>query len=99
MGFWCRNNYWFLVLLFSFVLFWIFGDIVFYLCILAFIGVLFLLRGIFRTPFIVLEVIFIALYLLLCLIGLLFILSATFRLFLMIMGIWFISSLYRRKRY
>ena len=70
-----------------------------FLVLLLFIGLIFLLRGLYRATFIYLEVIFISAYLLTCLICMLFVFTATFKIFLMIVGLWFILSLYERKRF
>ncbi|HHZ17668.1 MAG TPA: hypothetical protein GX390_00095 [Acholeplasmataceae bacterium] len=99
MVFWWKNNCRLVTLILSFLLYWLFGDIIFFLVLLLFIGLIFLLRGLYRATFIYLEVIFISAYLLTCLICMLFVFTATFKIFLMIVGLWFILSLYERKRF
>ena len=98
MMLWWKNNCRIVTFILSFLFYWIFGDIIFFLVLLLFIGLLFLLRGLYRVPFIYLEVIFIGIYLFACLVCLLFLYTATFKIFLMIVGLWFILSLYERKR-
>ena len=99
MMLWWKNNCRIVTFILSFLFYWIFGDIIFFLVLLLFIGLLFLLRGLYRAPFIYLEVIFIGIYLFACLVCLLFLYTATFKIFLMIVGLWLFYHCTNEKDY
>lgn len=87
-----------LTFIFAFLLFWIFGDVILYIILIGVIGTFIILKGVKRHRFIYLEVIVLGIYLILILCCLLFVGLKTLKIFLIIVGLWFICTVFFRKR-
>lgn len=82
----------------SFLLYWIFGDVLLYLVLIGVIGTFIILKGIRRHPFIYLEVIILGVYLLAIFCCFLFAGLRTLKVFLVVIGMWFICAIFFNKR-
>ena len=85
--FW-NDYFWLITYILSNVLFWIFGDIIFFLAILFVIAEIFILKGIYRIRFFYFDIILIGIYFLMCLCCLLFIFIESFKIFLIVLSFW-----------
>jgi len=93
-------NYFYLITFcLSFLLFWIFGDVIFFLVILAVIGEFILLKMLYRIRFYIIDVIIFTIYLIFAIITLLFAFSITFKFFLIVIGVWLCFTIFFHKRY
>jgi hypothetical protein len=98
MKYFWNNYFWLITFILSYLLFWIFGDIIFFLSILVVIGEILVLKGIYRIKFFYFDVIIISIYLFLCLICLLFIFVESFKVFLIVIGVWMTLTFFFHKR-
>ncbi len=96
--FW-NDYFWLITFIFSYLLFWIFGDIIFFLSILIVIGEILILKSIYRIRFFYFDVIIISIYLILCLTCLLFVFVASFKAFLVVISIWMTFTFFFHKRW
>lgn len=94
-----RSYYWFVEFNLAFLLFWIFGDIIFFLSILFVIGVFFGLRTFYRVTFFYFEAIIIGVFLFTSFLCLLFFPFIGLKLYLIVVALWFCSVLINNKRY
>lgn len=95
--FW-NNYFWLITFILSYLLFWIFGDIIFFLSILIVIAEVLILKGVYRIRFFYFDIIPISAYLLLCLICLLFVFIETFKVFLIVIGVWMSLTFFFHKK-
>ncbi len=98
MKYFWNNYFWLITFILSYLLFWIFGDIIFFLSILIVIGEILILKGFYRIKFFYFDIIIISIYLLLCLICLLFIFVESFKVFLIVLGVWMTLTFFFHKR-
>lgn len=95
--FW-NNYFWLITFILSYLLFWIFGDIIFFLSILIVIAEVLILKVVYRIRFFYFDIILISAYLLLCLICLLFVFIETFKVFLIVIGVWMSLTFFFHKK-
>ena len=88
---------WFISLLLSFILYWIFSDIVLWITAVLVGLTIFILKGIRKQRFIVLEVILLAVYIILLLGCILFPSASSLKILVIILGIWFLIYIYAYK--
>ncbi len=89
---------WLISMLLSFILYWIFGDIVLFITILGVAITVYILKGIKKQSFIYLEVILLVIYGLLSLLCLIFPSAITLKVLVIILGVWFMIYIYAYKR-
>lgn len=83
----------------AFVLFWLFGDVIFFIVILAVIGEFLLLKSIYKVRFFIIDIIIFSVYLFCALLCLLFAIGITFKIFLVVIGIWMCLTIFFHKTY
>lgn len=92
------NHYWLISLLASFLLFWIFGDIIVFLIILGVIGFFILMKGVYKATFLYMDIVLFILYLLFGFICLVFLSFDSVKILVIVLGVWLISSFFLNKR-
>ncbi len=92
------NHFFVISLLLCFVLYWIFGDIIVFLSILAVIAFFLCMKGIYKANFLYFDLILLGLYLLLGFICLVFLSNPTVEILVIILGVWYIASFIFNKR-
>lgn len=91
--------FWLIIFIAAYLLFWIFGDIIFFLVILIIIGEILVLKSIYRIKFFLFDIIIIGVYLFLCLMCLLFVFIPSFKIFLIVVGAWMAFTFFFHKRW
>lgn len=93
-----NDYFWLITFILSYILFWIFGDIIFFLSILVVVCEIFILKSIYRIRFFYFDIIIIAIYFIMCLCCLLFIFVESFKIFLIVIAVWMSLTFFFHKR-
>ena len=95
---WVKNNYFILLMLLGFLLYWLFGVIITYITVLSTIVFVIYAKGTNRVQMYNFDLVLFVSYLLLSIFGLFITKNATVQVLSIILGILFIASFYRNKR-
>ena len=93
-----KNNYFILLMLLGFLLYWLFGVIITYITVLSTIVFVIYAKGTNRVQMYNFDLVLFVSYLLLSIFGLFITKNATVQVLSIILGILFIASFYRNKR-
>ena len=95
---WLKDNYFILLMLLGFLLYWLFGVIIAYITVLATIAFVICAKGTNRIQMYNFDLVLFVGYLLLSIFGLFITKNETVQVLSIILGILFIASFYKNKR-